>query len=61
MPLDYSFHSHSHHSIRNSDESYGYYSKANSGVPSELKLIDGKYHYKDQIILFAHKLHQYRY
>lgn len=61
IPLDYSFHSHAHHSIRNSDESYTYDEKVQSGVPSKLVFKDGKYEYKDQIILFAHKLHQYRY
>lgn len=61
IPLDYSFHSHCHHSIRNGDESYSYNTLRNSGVPSRLILDGGNYFYDDKVILFAHKLHKYRY
>jgi len=61
IPLDYTFHSHAHHSIRNTDESYEYDSIRKSGVPSKLILKDEKYYYEDKVILFAHKLHKYKY
>lgn len=61
IPLDYTFHSHAHHSIRNSDESYTYDKTHSCGVPSPLILKENKYHYENKEILFAHKLHQYKY
>ena len=53
--LDYTFHSHSHHSVKNG-ERYTFWPERNSGVPSDLIPKDGIYHYKDTPILFAHKL-----
>jgi hypothetical protein len=61
LPLDYTFHSHAHHSIRNEDESYSYDTVHNSGVPSKLILKNDTYYYNNSVILFAHKLHQYKY